>query len=92
MTQTATTTKTRPSSRPLRRALKVAAGILSGATVWFVCCVLPILLVGGGTAAVTDGIVRESLIMVPIGLLLAGAGLAYILIRRARSRRRAETR
>jgi hypothetical protein len=41
--------------------------------------------IGGGTAAVVDGLVRETRQMIPIGLAAVAAGVAYILIRRQRA-------
>jgi hypothetical protein len=71
--------------------VKAALGALGAAAALFVCCVLPILLVGGGAAAVTAGIAREARVMVPLGLVLLGAGVVHILVRRARARRRASS-
>ncbi len=69
---------------------RLAGGALATAAIYFVCCVLPVLLVGGGTAAITAGIVRESLIIIPLGLIMIGAGVGYTLIRRASARRRTD--
>jgi hypothetical protein len=79
----------RPVS-PKSRVLKIGGGVLGGAAVSFLCCVLPVLLVGGGTAAVTDGLVRESRSMIPLGVILLFGAVLYVAVRKRRNRRAAK--
>ncbi|GAA0940826.1 hypothetical protein [Virgisporangium aurantiacum] len=87
MTVTETTAHTR-GSRLRRRIVKAVAGVFGTAGVGFVCCVLPVLLAGGGTAAVADGLARETRAMIPVGILLLLAAVAFIAVRRHQAARR----
>jgi hypothetical protein len=71
-----------------RRIVKAVAGVFGAAGVGFVCCVLPVLLAGGGTAAVADGLARETRAMIPVGILLLVAAVVFIAVRRHQAARR----
>ncbi|HEX8347317.1 MAG TPA: hypothetical protein VF657_21650 [Actinoplanes sp.] len=70
---------------------KAAAWVLGAAGIGFVCCVLPLLLVGGGTAAIADGLVRETKAMVPVGVVLLLGAVVFVGVRRHRAARRSPT-
>ena len=76
------------AGRVRRMVVKAVAGVLGAAGIGFVCCVLPVLLIGGGTAAIADGIARETRAMIPVGIVLLLAAVAFVVVRRVRAARR----
>lgn len=76
------------AGRLCRVIAKAAAAVLGAAGIGFVCCVLPVLLIGGGTAAIADGVARETRAMIPVGVLLLVAAVAFVVVRRLRAARR----
>lgn len=81
------TTKERPAGWR-RRALTLVVGFAGGTGVCIAGCVLVIVLFGGGTVAVADGLVRESWLLVLGGLVVAGGALGYQIRRSRRARHR----
>ncbi len=84
---------TAPSTTPARshhrRNLRRWAGrIAAAAAGLFVFCVLPVLLLGGGTATVTAGLIAEGEQTLVIGVVLGALALGYLAVHRRRARRR----